>query len=417
MSERSVVIVGAGIVGICIAFHLKRAGYSVTLLDMDDPARRCSFGNAGALSEHSVAPLAMPGILRSAVSMLLRPSSPLSVQTSYWLKVGPWLWRFAMSAGRKQVMRAASSLHGLLDGSIEHHVAMAREVGCLDLIRRNGQLHVYPNDRMRQADAESWCLKKRFGLRMELVGRAEIRDLEPALNESYTVGWYLPGEAWVSDPYGYARCIVDFATQMGVTFERAAVRSISTGKSGWVASDGIRDWTARHLIVAAGSWSKELLKPLGLSVPLEAQRGYHLQAKSGTEASVNRVVVLADRKVFITPTKHGVRAAGTVEFGGLVKPSNPARLDALSSHVRAGFGKALFGVEEPATWMGHRPCLPDSMPVIGPVPDRPGLWCAFGHGHLGLTGSVNTARHLTGMMTGHMDGHVLAPFSIQRFLA
>jgi len=411
-AERSVLVAGAGVVGLALAFELARAGWRVTVCDPEPPGSQCSRGNAGAISAGSVAPLAMPGVMRSAFSMLLDSASALHIPFRYWLRAAPWLTEFARAARPGRVRHIAQALEGLLAGSLDSHARLAREVGCPELIRRNGQLHVYPDRRAYDKDRGSWELKRAHGQRMECVQAGEIRELEPAVSERYRYGVLLPDEGWVAEPQRYTQAIAAALQAMDVPIVRAGIASLRRDGGAWTASDGARDWRAGRVVVAAGAWSRPLLAAQGHDVPLESQRGYHLQARDAG-VSLSRVTVLADRKVFVTPMESGLRIAGTVEFGGLERPPSARRAMLLGDHARAGFRG--LRLEQPSIWMGHRPCLPDSMPVLGPVPDRPGLWCAFGHGHLGLTGSANTARLLAAAMAGRGDERVLAPFSIGRF--
>jgi len=155
--------------------------------------------------------------------------------------------------------------------------------------------------------------------------------------------------------------------------------------------------TFDQVVVAAGAWSRRLLDPLGLPLALESQRGYHVQFQGGRE-TVSRTVVLADRKIFVTPMEGGLRVAGTVEIGGLDRPPDPRRAAILERIARETF-EGLDDLQA-TPWMGHRPCMPDSVPVIGPAAGRPGLWLAVGHGHLGLTDSINTAQSIASGMLG-----------------
>lgn len=413
MDQRdSVLIIGAGIIGLCVAHSLRGAGFRVTVLDDQPPGSQCSFGNAGALSSGSVAPLAMPGVMKMAGSMLLDPDSPLHIPFHYWLRAAPWLLRFASSARPRRVREIADALAGLLSGSVAAHQALASAVGCADIVRQTGQLHLYPDDRALAKDRASWDLKREHGLRMEDVGQEDIRSLEPSVNASYRVGIHLPDEGWLTSPDRYTRSIADALRANEVAFESARVARLERVGDGWQASSGSRRWQAAHAVICAGMGSRRLLAQAGPDVPLESQRGYHVQAPT-PGVDLSRVVVLADKKVFMTPMEGGLRIAGTVEFAGLRRPPTPRRAMMLERQARAGLdGLDTRGV---TTWMGHRPCLPDSLPVLGPVRGQPGLWCAFGHGHLGMTGSANTARLITRALTGRASAGEFAPFAPERF--
>lgn len=410
-TQRTTIVIGAGIVGLCVAYELKKANHKVVLIDAEEPGSQCSFGNAGALSSGSVAPLAMPGVLKTAASMLVDASSPLYIPASYWCSAAPWLLRFVAAANPKRVAHIASSLAGLLADAVANHQQLATEIGCPEIVQHTGQLHLYPSQRALSKDNASWALKREHGLQMQAVDRAAIAQLEPSVSKHYSHGIFLPDQAWLTNPQRYTRAIATALHKIGVLPVHSKIASLEQEHGAWSVSDGSRRWHGDNLVICAGMGSKGLLSSLGLKVPLESQRGYHVQIAK-PKIKVSRVVVLADRKVFMTPMEPGLRIAGTVEFAGTKRAPNEKRALLLKRDALAG----LQGLDASdfTTWMGHRPCLPDSLPVIGPVDHLPGLWCAFGHGHLGVTGSVNTAKRLVAAMGGKHTGG-LAAFGLGRF--
>jgi len=415
VSESSVVVVGAGIVGLCVAHELRKAGYEISIVDPEEPGSQCSYGNAGAISAGSVAPLAMPGVMKNAAGMLLDADSPLHVPWHYWLRAAPWLRRFVASATPQRVEQIALALQDLFADALVNHQALAREVGCPERVVQTGQLHLYRDAAAIGKDAGGWRLRERHGVRFEQLDADGIRALEPAVSNAYGAGIFMPEQGAVTEPFRYAGAIAQAVRQQGVRIVRDRVRSLrpSSGGSGaWQVECEQSGLQAAHVVMAAGIWSAELLRMLNLRVPLESQRGYHLHV-ADPGVSVSRPLVLADRKVFMVPMETGMRISGTVEFGGLSMPPTARRSELLGVAAAEGLpGLRLAGA---SAWMGHRPCLPDSLPVIGPVPKLPGLWCAFGHGHLGVTGSINTARWIAQGMRGQFDMARFAPFSIGRF--
>ena len=410
----NVVVVGAGIVGLCAAWHLVKRGVKVTLIDRAEPGRGCSFGNSGSLSSGSVAPLAMPGVVKTAPRMLLDPSSPLRVAPGYGLKAAPWLARFVAASRPARVQEIANALAALLRPAIEHHARVLREIEAMDLLRLDGQLVVYRSEAHLAKDDAVWELRRRHGQQMQVLDRAGILALEPAVGPAYTVGVYLPDQAMVADPYRYCEELARALAHRGAGILRDDVRAIEIGPGGVL---GVRlsrgPVAADKVVVAAGAWSAELLRPLGHRIPLESQRGYHITLKD-TGVDIRRPVVPADRKVFITPQESGLRVGGTVEFAGLEAPPNPSRAELLLQDLTAVFPEArLTGPR--SDWMGHRPCLPDSLPVIGESPTHCGLWLAFGHGHLGLTSAAVTGDVLAHAMHGEPPGLDLVLFSVARF--
>jgi D-amino-acid dehydrogenase len=322
--------------------------------------------------------------------------------------------KFVAASKPQRVVEIASALHGLLKDSMPMHQELAQEIGCARLLQSNGQLHLYPNQVALQKDAASWNLKRRYGLQTVEIGGSEIRNMEPAVSTQYDCGYFLPDQGWVAEPLLYANAIAAALRQQGVEFVLDKVARLTPEANGeWTVYAGDNLHRARHVVIAAGCRSAQLLRPLGIKIPLESQRGYHVQFTDPT-VNISRTLALADRKVFITPMECGLRAAGTVEFGGLERPASARRANLLARHVKVGLPG--LDVSAPTTWMGHRPCLPDSMPVIGAMPGHTGLWCAFGHGHLGMTSSVHTGRLIADALGGRADAGLLDAFSASRFL-
>jgi glycine/D-amino acid oxidase-like deaminating enzyme len=409
----AVVIVGAGIVGVCTAWQLLRRGADVTLIDRDEPGRGCSYGNAGALSFGSVAPLAMPGVMRDSLTMLLDPAAPLRIPLHYLPTAAPWLRRFVSSARPDEVRRISRALSALLANSIEKHLEILSDVGASDIVRRTGQLYLYPNEKWLRKDTMSWELRKEQGLRIERLGREGILALEPEVGPDYTIGMFTPDQGMSVNPYRQVTAIVsDFARRGGrivrdrvvaIEVEGDHVRAVRGENASYACNDAV---------ICAGAWSTQLLTGLGYALPLESQRGYHVTIPS-PGISVARPVIAADRKVFLTPMEDGLRAAGTVEFGGLARAPNRKRADYLVRDMSRVFPRAQIP-DAWSFWMGHRPCFPDSLPVIGPSRHH-GLWFNFGHGHLGLTMSATSGDVLARAISGEPSNIDLKPFSFERF--
>jgi D-amino-acid dehydrogenase len=414
MSQR-IIVIGAGIVGLCVAWHLARSGAVVTVLDGEAPGSGASSGNAGAISAGSVAPLAMPGVLKQVPGMLLDPAGALHIPPGYALRAAPWLMRFVASARPARVAAIAGALSGLLGNAMEEHRQILAEEGALDLIRDTGQLYLYRDRAQYAKDAGGWALRQQHGMRIDFLDSGDaIREVEPAMQGDYALGLLIPEQGSSVNPQRQAQVVARGVERLGGTIRREAVQALLTkdGRVTGVATAG-GPIAADQVVLAAGAWSARLLAPLGLRVPLETQRGYHVMLPDAG-ITLQRPVVPADRKAFISPMEDGLRVAGTVEFGGLEAPPTPRRGALLLEDLRKAFPQAR--TEGAAGhWMGHRPCLPDSLPVLGPVKSWPGLWCAFGHGHLGLTGSASTGALLARAMLGPAPNLDLAPFAVERF--
>jgi len=391
-ARTSVAVVGAGIVGAAIALELRKRGHAVVLVDRDEPGRGCSFGNSGAISPGSVAPLALPGVLAAVPRMLLDARSPLRVPLGYLPRALPWLARFVASAAPGNVAASAARLAALHADAVARHVALAREVGVPELVAVRGHLHLYRDAAALAKDATAWNLRRQYGFVAQELDREGIVALEPAVHERYAVGMFLADHATVRNPFRYVQAIVRRFVDGGGRLQRADVASLAPTADGWevVASGGSIAFACDTVVIAAGAWSRRLLDSQGLALPLETQRGYHVEFDG--EPPISRTVVLTDRKAFVTPMETGLRVGGTVEIGGLVAPPDWRRVDTLAAAAREAFPG--LRAAPARRWMGHRPCMPDSVPFIGAVPGKRGLFAAVGHGHLGVTDAPGSAQRI-----------------------
>ena len=399
-----IAVVGAGIVGACVAYELRKRGHEVALIDRDEPGRGASFGNSGAISPGSVVPLAMPNVLAGVPGMLLDRSAPLYVPPSYLVTAFPWLARFVASARPERVRAISASLAVLHAGAIENHLRLAAEIGAPDLIRRAGHLHLYRDRAARAADRASWDLRHRHGVAFEELDREGLLALEPEIGPAYQAGVFLADHATCTNPFRYVTKIVEAYIASGGRLVRDRVSALEpAAEGGWTCVGEQARHRASQVVLAAGAWSLELLRSVGLHAPLETQRGYHVSFEV-ERPPVSRTVVLTDRKIFLAPMETGLRAGGTVEFGGLSREPDYSRAERLAAFTVEAF--PALALAPYTTWMGHRPCMPDTLPKVGPVGARPGLWLAFGHGHLGLTDSANTGKLLAELITP--DGSLAA---------
>jgi len=400
LRPKEAVVVGAGVVGVATALALQSYGVAVTLIDRGDPGMECSYGNSGAISPGSVAPLALPGILKTVSGMLLDQDGPLSIAWKHFPKAASWLVAFAQSAEPKRVAAAAARLNDLYHGAVDAHETLAQRLGVPELFIRHGHLHLYPDAVAAEKDDMGWKLREQYGYQVEQLDRAGIEALEPHAPSGYAHGRFLADHGTILNPLRYVQAMVDAFVRRGGTLARAEVRALHITPDGWSVKTGEaaldkQRWT--QVVVATGAWAPQLLRPLGMLLPVESQRGYHAQF-AGAQHLVGRTVVLADKKVFIAPMEGGLRVGGTVEIAGLKAPPNLRRAAGIERIAREAF--PALAQHQAQHWMGHRPCLPGSVPVVGHIDTIPGLWLAVGHGHLGLTGSLPTAQRIATGMCG-----------------
>ncbi|MCP3056913.1 NAD(P)/FAD-dependent oxidoreductase [Aurantimonas marianensis] len=408
-----VAIVGSGIVGISIAHALVRDGLTVMLVDREGVACGASRGNAGALAYSDVLPLASPGIMRKAPRWLLDPAGPLTIRPGYLLPIAPWLlrfWRASFPAAAARSMAAQVALMKLARSEMQRQVA---EASLSRMLVSDGALELYESEAERDAARPGWDARGREGIRFEHVGRDMIDELQPGLDRRFSHGTFLPEWQSVTDPYDFAVALADRLRERGVSFRTREVAAIEPGEDGVVLRcAGGQAIRARQAVIAAGAWSKSLAASVGDKIPLDTERGYNTTLPSGA-FDLRRHLTFGGHGFVVTRLSSGIRVGGAVEFGGLRLPPNMHRADVMLAKAKA-FVPALdtTGGEK---WMGYRPSLPDSLPVIGRSPRAPSVLYAFGHGHLGLTQSAATGRLVSDLVARRRTAIDVAPFRPNRF--
>lgn len=409
-----IAVIGTGIVGTCTAAWLQREGHRITFVDPIDAGEACSFGNAGSLSPSACLPVGMPGVWKKAPAWLLDPLGPLTVRWAYLPAALPWLLRFVRHSKTAEVVRIATALRGLLAPIFESYQPLLDHAGAQALVRRTGCLYVYSS---REAAAQwKWGmdLRRSLGVALRDVDRDELESLEPDLKGAFRFGILAPENGSTVDPSAlvkalHARCLADGAGHLkrrvtGFELRDGLVQALRLDGAASLAVDGV--------VVAAGAWSARLATQLGARVPLETQRGYHVTVKSSNLA-LRHTVMAVEHNLMVNPMAMGLRLAGSVELAGLQAPPNYARADVLLRKGRELFPH--LDASETTQWMGHRPCLPDSLPVIGRAPQAENAWLGFGHGHVGMCGGATTGREIAHLVAGRAPQVDLAPFSPLRF--
>ncbi len=414
MSEQPhVLIAGAGFVGLSTALCLQREGARVTLLDPNGPGEGASKGSAAVLAVDSVLPVAMPGVLREVPGMLMDPLGPLAIRWTYLPRLTPWLLRFVASSRRSRVEAIAAALRPLLAAAIEAYEPLLEAADASEMVRRTGWLCVYETEKSFRKAQYGIALQRRLGVAVEVLRAEEIRQTEPSLAPIYRHGVLYPENAHVLDPYRLARRLAEAVTRQGGRIERGAILGFEfrDGRpvSGRTAEGSI---PFDAVVIAAGAWSRPLARALGGDVPLDTERGYHMTLPN-PGVSPRRPIYSGDHSFAVTPLEIGLRIAGTVELGGLQAPPNYERAERLLTH-----GRRMFQDLDPrgaSRWMGFRPSMPDSLPVIGGVPGLPNAVLAFGHGHLGLTLGAITGKLAAALALGRPPTLDVTPYRAERF--
>ncbi len=407
-----VAVIGAGLVGLASAHALADEGHEVVVIDREGPAAGASRGNAGWIAHTDIDPVATPDMLRRVPGYLLDPLGPLAIRARYLLPVLPWLTRLILASRPEQLKRSVEAVVSISRLAMPAWDALSASLGMGAMIHRRGGIFAYDDARNLATARLKFARQRGFGMNVEEIDGRALRQLEPSLSDAVIGAAYYPDAAHVTDPRVVTEALFAAARSRGIWFERAAVTSITAGPPVSVVCEGREPVVADAVVLAAGAWSKPLAAALGDNIPLETERGYNVSFPG--VATITRPVAFDGQGFVVTPLDTGLRVGGAVELAGLKLPPNHARTRAL--HAKASrMLRDVPAFETGQVWMGHRPSIPDSLPVIGLAKTSARVVYAFGHGHYGLTHSAATGRIVADLLAERTPPIDLAPFSPQRF--
>ncbi|HZK89183.1 MAG TPA: FAD-binding oxidoreductase [Stellaceae bacterium] len=410
-------VIGAGMVGICAASYLQREGHSVFMVDPGVPGEGASFGNAGAFNASSVTPVAMPGTLKKVPGWLRDPLGPLSLRWSYLPAVLPYLYRFVRAGTEEKIHAQARALRPLVGATLSALQPLVKDAGAENLVHQRGHLYVYRSAESLAKDGMAWALRRENGVVVDEFDTDELRQLEPTLSRDYVRGLLVRENGHTSNPFGLVSALVEHFMRQGgaVIRARALGFRLDGGQLIAIRTDA-GELAADVAVVAAGAWSKPLAASLGDKVPLETERGYHLMIRD-PEVMPKIPTADGDGKFVATPMDTGLRFAGTVELAGLEAPPDWRRARILLEQGRKMLpGLAAHHPEERlSVWMGHRPSMPDSLPVLGHSRATRDVVYAFGHGHVGMTAAPMTGRLVADLVAGRDPAIDISSFAATRF--
>jgi D-hydroxyproline dehydrogenase len=399
-----IAIIGAGVIGLTIAKALVEDGHGVTIIDPNPPGSGASYGNAGTIADYAVMPVGTPAVLRALPSLLFNRNSPLSIRQAALPSLAPWLMRFARQSLPGAAMRNAHVLATLLADAAPLWKSLVADIGVTHLTRHTGCLYLYDTPAAYRDAHADMTARRTFGVKVDLLSPDDLHQLEPALPPMAGAAFFSHAMT-LTDPGAVMAALTAHLNLQHVTATVTALERTPQG----IQLHG-PNITARRVIVAAGAQSRTLARMAGDRIPLDTERGYH--AEWDMEPPLQRPACPTALGFYLCPLQGRLRAAGTVELGGLTAPASPHRIAKLVQGARTLFP----GLGEPdRTWLGFRPSLPDSLPVIGPSSSGPDIIHAFGHGHLGITLAPITARIVAALIARKTPPIDITPLRPTRF--
>src|SRR5215831_10350542 len=413
MARTDAMVLGAGIVGVSIALHLAKRGLSVALVDRAGIGEQTSYGNAGIIEGNTIFPPAFPSDPAALLRIAFKRASEANYHISFLPRIGPWLLAFRAASQPEQIAETARLIRPFFARAVAEHEALMAEAGATHYLRKTGWLKIYRGKKSFAALGPEFDLAARFGLPLRTLNAEEALGLEPSLNPVFAHAVFWPEAASVSNPLGVARAYAARFTGLGGVTVVGDARTLHRASNRWRVETNEGAVDAPECVVALGPWAPDLLNRLGLKLPLAVKRGYHRHFHPQGNAGLSRPVLDAEPGYLVTPMEQGIRITTGAEFAARDAKPTPAQFDRLMPKARELF--PLGARAEDRTWLGCRPCFPDSRPVIGRAPACAGLWLAIGHAHWGLTLGPATGRMIAEMMAGMTPFCDPQPYRAERF--
>lgn len=403
-------VIGAGFIGLCTALELIERGCTVTLIDAGSPGHGASQGNAGFIASEAVDPLGTIDTIRKALPMLMDKNGALSVPVGNLHRSLPWMIRFALSAQKKHVARTRIALSALVKDAAPSWAQLLARHDLSEHLRNVHYLRVWETPAGIAAAKAEAAFYREWGIDAHFIEHAEMAALEPALASSIHHAVVLPKAHRISDPLLLCQALFKTFLQRGGLWLEQRVSTIAPHTQHVIINGSTYDYA----VLCAGAHSAELMRPLGVNLPLMAERGYHLNIPT-LQGVLNGPVCSADRNVFINSLDNGLRIVGFSELGGTTLPAKPERFASLRHHLTALLPQTQAAQPQAKEWMGMRPTLPDSLPVIDTHPHYPRLGFAFGHQHLGVTLAASTGQLIANKLLRQPTAVDLSPYAVTRF--
>jgi D-amino-acid dehydrogenase len=411
--KKHCLVIGAGIVGASCAWHLQKSGLQVTLVDYELPGQSCSFGNAACIATSGVVPFSFPGLFKKVPGWLFDPLGPMSIRLRDFPSMLPWFWHFWRVSNMQKVEEIASAQAALMQTVLVDFDEILEATDSSHLKQASGAIHVYDSEKEYLAAQWQYELVSRLGFESNRLSSAELKSLVPCLKLDNGVGVMEPDWHHLVNPARVTQRIAENCFSNGGEWIQDRVTTVKSGESGvTVQTESGRQIDADQLVVAAGAWSNRIASQLDFEVPMIGKRGYHSQV-SDPGISLDYPVMSISRAFVMTPQEDGLRVAGTSEFASLDAKPDYRRAKGLLK--QAGHYLEGLNTEGATEWMGRRPMMADSTPVISRSPRYPGVFYAFGHGHYGLTQGPTTGRIIADMVVAKEPTMDLHAYRIDRF--
>lgn len=411
VKSEKIIIIGGGIVGLGIAEKLISEGKTVILIEKEKIAAGASYGNAAGLAFSDIMPLASPGIIKKAIKWFLDPLGPFAVVPQDLPHTLGWLLRFLKAARPAQFKRSIDVQASLMHLAKSSFSNMLERTQLSSMVRTNAALHLYESKAAYKADLKNWEFRKNHNIAFECYEDQALHDFQPGLAASFVAGIFAPTWQSVSDPFDFCSALHDHLTNKGLETVYAKVNSMSVDVT--VSLENGEILNADNIVLAAGPWSSQISKQLGDPVPLIGERGYNTTLPKAAFENLDHTLVFTGHGFVVVPLSNGIRVGGASEIAKLDRPANYSRSKNMLNKAKNFLPN--LKIDDGIEWMGARPAIPDTLPVIGYATKSKNIIYAFGHGHLGLTQSTATGQLVCELIDHKKPSIDLGPLRVNRF--
>jgi D-amino-acid dehydrogenase len=413
-TEQDILVIGGGVIGVCAAYYLARRGVKVTLIERDEIASGCSYGNGGLIVPSHAAPLASPGALGDGLRWMLDPESPFYIKPRLSMDLIRWLLGFVAASRESVVGRSLPVLRDLLFASGDLYADLAANAGFEFGYEGNGSLWVCLSQKRLEHEQKELQLFERFNIPARLVGREESLALEPALLPQVAGGVFYPRDGHI-DPQRFVVGLAEKARGLGVqVWTKTEAMRFETSHGTVHAVHTTRGvFHPRQVVLATGSWAPDVARGLGLRIPIEAAKGYSVTMENPT-VTPRLPLLLAEARTVVNPLGHALRIAGTLELAGMDLSFNTRRVEAIQRSARA-YLPGLESAKVLEIWRGLRPCTPDGLPIVGRSDRFANLIVAAGHAMLGMSLGPVTGKLVAQLALDEKPDQDVTPLRLARF--
>ena len=411
-NNKTVAVIGAGVIGTSCALWLQIKGFSVILIDPERPGSGTSSGNACTIADYACVPVNSPGIFKRMPSLLFSKNSPLTVDPGYTFRHLPWMLKFLANCTPAKTARITRILGKLLQKTYTGLDPLIELSGSQQLLSQQGCMYVYQSEREFENARPANQPRRDQGAEFTELTAGEIGELEPGIKMPFERGLLFEKATQVLNPQSLTNRYMDcFLAKTGRYVKQRALHVEHEKDSVVIHLDNGEKLGADRVVIAAGAYSREITGTGAHRLPLDTERGYHVQY-AGMQSLLNRPVSWNEAGFYATPMDEGLRIAGTVEIAGYGEKMNQRNLDYLSRK-----GEEMFDLrgQQKQEWLGFRPTFPDALPAIGYSPHSEYVLFAFGHQHLGLTLAGITGKLIAELLNREELSHNIAPFNPNRF--